>query len=389
MSLKTAIFRVDASSKIGTGHVARSSVLALHLRREFQTHVIWAGTPETLSHMQSRGLQNSYNQFIKLPDVTAEYQPHAVAAMATFLPNYGDEKPLYVQDGMHLCSRSLSPIQEKGVAGLTVKIDERANPNVCLGAPSLLVDPLPHDPSVYTDDMISPDTHLLIGPQYQMISEHVRAQTKKRSTYRIRQQGTGEKNVVLMNGGMNIAGLLNYLVWGLASSKANYSNTRFHAYTLSKAKNGQALERAVSQVKRLGIDILLHIDQSPNYAHADLYVGAGGTSAFEFSAAGGLASVLIGAGNGQDDLGKVFNDRGAGNYIGTFWAQGRDGKNVDQTLIPQAIKHMNNLLFNDDLRAKMSAKSFSFCDGRGAERISQELMKASQLPLRVSRKIAL
>lgn len=387
MSIKNAIFRVDKAADIGTGHVARSSVLAQYLSQEFQTKVTWIATEQTKQHMQEWGYDKFCEKFITVPECREDFQFNAFSDIEKILPDFGDEKPIFVQDGMKMDHRTLGAAREKGIVGTSLIIDERVDPNINLGAPDFLVDVLPHDANRYTTDMLSSETIKLIGPQYQMISPKVRAQSQKRDAYRLKQKVTGEKNVILMNGGMNIAGLLNHLVWGIMVNRGCYDGIHFDVYTLSKAHHYDELSRVIETARETGVNITLHTDKKPNYAEADLYVGAGGTSVFEACAVGGLPSIIIGAGNGQDCMGRAIQLNGAGFYTGIFWKHGQDVKNINQDSLRPVYKGIENILSDDNLRASISAKSYGFCDGNGAKRIADHLIEASQRSLTKKRSI--
>lgn len=389
MAFEQAIFRVDASDKIGTGHLARSTQLATYLKQTFNTHVTWIGTLETFQHVMNRQATNRViDQFVSVGDISGEdNQCKAMTVAAEYLPEYGAEKPLYFQDGMHMDQRSLKAGRELGLVGFSTIIDERADCSVSLGDPDVLVDVLPHDPAEYTAEMISPETNLLIGPKYQMIAKHIREQRRQKPKYHVQKHHSGEKHVIMMNGGMNISALLNHLVWGITRDKRELDEkTVFHTYTMSSAKHFEPLKMAVDQAQHAGINMQLHVDETPNYAIGDLYIGAAGTSVYEMCAAGGMASILIGAGTGQDDLGEYFMDHSCGHYAGQFWAHGQnEERNQNRKMMPDIINQMHCLLSTDDIRAHFQAYAASFCDGNGAERITDHIKQCISSPIRLAR----
>jgi len=378
MNFKNAVFRVDMSNKIGTGHVARSSVLASHLSRQYGLNVIWIGTEETERHMIDRGL-DVYNQFVCVPECSNDFQHVAIGDAASVLPDFGAEKPLYVQDGMAMDGKNLLAAREKGLAGVSAIIDERAAPDVNLGDPDIFVDVLPRNESVYTSSMVSPNTQKLIGPEYQLIADEFHRQARLREAHYL--DVTEKQQVVMMNGGGNVARVLNGLVDIISAKVNDLSHLHFNIYTLSRAQGFQDLHEAVIDAKKLGANITLNVDQNPDYSRAQFYIGSGGTSVFQFCASGGLANVIIGAGTGQDDLGRALEGRGAGLYAGQFWRHGQSYDDADASVLEKAVNLLKELSDSKDRANDMISKANDFCDGHGAERISKAISERVKRPI--------
>jgi spore coat polysaccharide biosynthesis predicted glycosyltransferase SpsG len=361
------VFRVDASQKFGTGHVSRTRYLADQFQANGYT-VDWVATPETFRIIPA--LQDQYRCFSISEDLN---QAQQIDQYFKAQPN-GRYPSYFVQDGFHMDGQTIDAVQMRYLETKTILIEDKANR--FMGAPDYLIDPSFNPLSAYVKDVVSCDTHILLGPQYQMLDPAF--QRIKLERRRVREKG----EIVLMNGGGNIGNLLGALVNVFAGNPNDFNGYRFTAYALSSSKDCGLLQSQVNAAQVKGLDIDLRLDQKPDFTNTALYVGAAGTACYELGAVGGVASILIGAGNNQDAIGQQLASNGAAIYAGRYLSLDMSGAfnfcamDFKQKITDPAI----GLLSDKNRLMAMARQSQKFCDGLGAERVYHEITR--QIPSR-------
>ena len=364
---KNIAFRVDASSRFGTGHVARTR----HLANKFQDQgytVDWVATAETFDLVPS--LMDQYRCFAidanqnQAEQVSQYFEKTNKTAMPEFV----------VQDGFHMDKETVSAVEMHAPRTKMVVVEDKGNRP--MGAPDYLVDPSFNAMSIYTRDILSPHSQILLGARYQMLSPEFQ------NVRTAREQSNKKNEIVLMNGGGNIGNLLGQMVNALALHPNHYQGYQFKAYTLSSSRDIGLLQGQVLAAQERGLPVELCLDQKPDFTNTALYVGAAGTACYELGASGGVASVLIGAGHNQDAIACQLGKQGAGVYAGQFLDLNLNGtfNAMAFDFMDRVVHPVKEILSNEALRNKMAMNSAKFCDGLGVERVFEAITKPEKMP---------
>lgn len=370
----TLLIRADASTRYGQGHTLRNRCLADAFRKVApDTDIVWCATAETFALVPP--LRQDF-ACVVLPDAPQREQ---VQALAQHISASGAERPILVTDGYHLDHTTMDAAREHGLAGVSLFIDEKANR--LLGDQTFVVDYLPSRPSDW-QGLIGADTDLLSGPAYQMVSTRFEKVASLREGVLAHRVAGYRRNVILMNGGFNIGGMLESMIDHAMQDADAWKDVTFKIFVMSTAPGFKALRQKIEDAREANLKIVFLPDNNhipEHIGNADLYIGAAGMTPFELGAAGGIPCVLMPAGHNQQKIAALVHARRAGFNAGDFLTledgELRRTKDADAT-IARAMTLGRDILDSKRTYGALSRCSRAFCDGQGARRVAEKALQA-------------
>jgi UDP-2,4-diacetamido-2,4,6-trideoxy-beta-L-altropyranose hydrolase len=352
------VFRVDASERIGTGHVMRCLCLADRLREKgFKTIFL---SRHMIPHLRA-SIEARHHGFMALP--------HEPSAEIEITSHYGEWLGTSeVQDAQDT-ERCLSGMSVdwlvvdhyalglawekllRPIVGRILVIDDLANRH--------------HDCDMLLDQNCSPDlqrryadltpigTDLLLGPRYSLLREEfkfLRAQVTPRS-------GRVNRILVLYGGvdAINLTGLTTNALVAAAISGIEID-------VVIGAQHPARL-RIIEACRKAGFSLHEQSDKIAQLmAMADFSFGAGGSTCWERCCMGLPAALLKVAENQSSNI-RALKDLGACLDLG-------EAQSCGETEILACVKKI--LDTPDDLK-KMSERAFDLVDGGGVERVLQHM----------------
>ncbi len=374
----TLIIRADASHSFGQGHTLRCRNLCEAFAKVApETDIVWAATPETFS------LVTPIAQNFKTIVVPPAPQARQMEVVAASLSPDAAAAPMLVVDGYHMDRETLEAARQYGINGPSAQVDEKVNR--VLGNHDFIFDFLPREAGEY-DGLVGPKTQIKSGPDYQMVSTSYEALAAKRAEFMAGEYNslTRKKHIVMMNGGLNIGGMLEQLIEGIIIDKDAWTKTRFSVFTLSTGENFDKVSELVRVARFHGVDMTLKADCKnipARMVDADLFLGASGMTPYELGAIGGVASVLIDAGHNQSRIAKLVDEKDAGIHIGQLLQEQPDGTLArspewSSGKVESALNAAFTLAHFKKRNLYHAEKSREFCDGQGAKRAAGLLLGA-------------
>jgi UDP-2,4-diacetamido-2,4,6-trideoxy-beta-L-altropyranose hydrolase len=353
-----AIFRVDASVQMGSGHFMRCLTLAEAMReREVDTHfvcrehvgnltglVVQKGMPVTILPVPARRADSNGNDYASWLGATqAEDVEQTIAA-------FSGAKP----DWLVVDHYGLDIDWERGVRPHAAKI--------------LVIDDLAsrhHDCDVLLDQnyfpepeqryagLVTPACKLLLGPQYALLRKEFMALRDRLGP----RAHTLRRILVFITAGNDRGETLKAMQGIKLFGKALEVDVVVGKENPDKAE-------ILHKCEQLGWEFHCQVDYMPRLiAQADLVIGAGGSSNWERCAVGVPAIVVILAEN-QAPIAHALGHAGVIYNLG--WC--RDLQSLDYA---QALGAMSQ-----DRLAAMTEKSLALVDAKGAARVADALLAA-------------
>jgi UDP-2,4-diacetamido-2,4,6-trideoxy-beta-L-altropyranose hydrolase len=338
----TALFRCDASPKIGAGHATRSLALAEALARD-GWHTIFASTSESVATVPAL----AHHQVVQVggspSDEPAEIRA-AVGGPVDWLVvdhNGRDEK---FESGCRTWAKHILVVADFA--------DRRHDCDLLLdqtiGRESA-ADRALHEP------FVPRHCALLLGLEYALVRDQF---TRRRmEAKQLRDQTQEAKRVLMSFGGTDAFGLTPRILAALLAR-----DPPFIIDVVTGAKPGAELSSLAGQhAKRVTLHHAVE-DMGSLMLAADLAVGLAGTSGSERCALG-LPSALFVPSEHYREISARFAKAGASEIVGNEVFEEADA-------IPKILA-----LAADKARlARMAAAAFSLCDGLGATRTSGEML---------------
>lgn len=350
-SAALAVFRLDASLSIGSGHAVRCATLAQAIEQQGGTAVfICQALPgDARAWLAAQGFR-----VITLPAASngALTAQEDAAHSAAILRDLGEADWLVVD---HYALDAGWESALRPYARRTLVIDDLADrPHDC----DLLLDQnlRPAIAAEYVPLLANPaQTRLLIGPQHALLRPEFAALRRQ-----ARERSGAVRRVLVSFGGSDAANHTAQAIAALARRQQATGITKVDVVIGSANPHRQALGELIAA--RLPI-AELHV-QTPQIAwlmaEADLAIGAGGTTLWE-RAALGLPSIAFGvAANQRHGLEELI----AGGYtVGT--PELHDASQIDAWI--------GCALDNPALLRGLAARSFGLTDGAGAARVMRAM----------------
>ncbi len=350
---RAVLFRCDASSEIGLGHIVRCHALADELARHGLEPWFATRSPDGLGLNEIRRHGHRI-----IP--TAEPSPDEVSAIesATVQPSFRRRRfRAVVMDHYDLDARWL--VEAQRLADRLVVIDDLANR--ALPCDLLVNGNLGFQPTHYAE-LVPPRTNLLLGPRYALLRSNVavaHAETMDRQHGEIRTVlmtfgGTDQSRVIAMSIEAVRLALPDAAIDLVVGSSRGVPGSIDHP----------ALRIHVA----VGDDVMTRL-----MLDADLAIGAGGMTALERCAVG-LPSIAIRLAPNQDVV--VNGLLAAGATV--------DAGPVDGLAVEALAAYILAVARDPGIRSELATRGWELIDGRGAIRVAHHIegVKVRQATLR-------
>ncbi|MFD2643342.1 UDP-2,4-diacetamido-2,4,6-trideoxy-beta-L-altropyranose hydrolase [Pseudomonas japonica] len=331
------LFRVDAGSSLGIGHVARCLTLAAELVA-CGAKVAFA-CRELVGHQMARIAAAGHEVFALSPDTADE-----MLALRAVLPQ-GAFFDWIVVDHYQLDATWETAARQW--ARRIMAIDDLADrPHAC----DLLLDQNFTASAALYQALLPGTCHLLAGPRYALL----------RPAFRREREATAEtaRRVLVSFGGFDQAGMTLKTLRALAGIE----RVAVQCIAGQASADLAALRALVEQ--QPGWQLLAFVDDlAERMGAATLFIGAGGGTTWE-RAAMGLPSLCVSVADNQVANAQALARAGVHRYLGDAGQATVDG-------LRQAI---TVLLDNAPLRQQFAARSRQLVDGLGARRVAVALL---------------
>ena len=362
--MKQVVFRVDASAQCGSGHFARAVALGHILKaRGCKVHFICRRLPDVLRpQADSAGIG-----IIDLPPAAGP-EPAASTGYEHWLGTSWRED----------ARQTLAAIDTLGsVDWLVVDhygIDSRWQSQVRSATRSLLViDDLAdrrHECNILLNHnfldgggqryatLVSSDVRLLLGPGYAPLREEFSRERRDLS------RDTGRASHILVSlGGADPQGTTMRVLE--AVTRLGAKDVRVTAVLGGLNPHRDEIERKFRRVPNVELRRQV-VDMAALMVDADLAVGAGGISNWERCCLG-LPSLVVSVAQNQIEPAEMTARKGACVYLG-------EAADLTGTDLHHAL---SELLGSEAQRGKLSQGGLALVDGRGCERIADEMLATS------------
>lgn len=358
--MTAVLFRTDASSAIGSGHVFRCLALAERLTAHgLQPTFAAREMPPSLA-ARIEGAGYSLHRLPADDGVNSTPAPHAAwlsggwsadaaatAALATTLQPSAVVVDHYALDAAW--EAKVGNATGRPVAVLDDLADRRH-------AAALIVDPTQSERSeARYQGLLTGRPKCLLGPAYVILRPAFEAPPKRAAA-----PGTRLRWLVAF-GGVDLAGMTAKSLQALLALQANDQ-----AIVVIGGEN-PAKDALADEARRHGWQVVIDApEMAPLMAAADVGVGAGGLGLWERLAMG-LPSVAISVASNQADQVRAAHDAGL--------AIGLDARSLTALELAGA---MRGLAAAPTSRAAMAAKGQALVDGKGAQRVAAAVAEISR-----------
>lgn len=322
------VFRCDSSNVIGSGHIMRCFALAEQARkRKIESTFFSKNFP---GHALRNLNENGYKVELLDPNLTWEQDAKFISDRL----KSNNENYVVIVDNYSLDARWENRLR---TFGKVVVIDDLADrKHAC----DLLIDnSFSSEPAKRYENLVSPETKLLLGPKYSFLRDEIIEQRKK-STIKI------ENQVLVFFGGadhtsqtLRFVQQLNSIDLGTLDIKVVVAPTNIEFKSLKnfKPKNFEIL----LDPKNFG-ELL---------SQSELYYGSGGTVTWERLYLG-TPGIVVSIADNQVHLSKQLAQAGYQIYLGV----------AEKNSVQQAIDQVKKILSDLELRKNISEKGRSLVD---------------------------
>jgi UDP-2,4-diacetamido-2,4,6-trideoxy-beta-L-altropyranose hydrolase len=333
------LFRVDGSTRIGTGHIMRCLALA----EEFKRHGVEAVfiTKDYDRAIIRRIRSAGYSVMVIPADCNLKRD---LELMLKFIKRL---KPkTVITDSYDLTSEYLAGLKSGFKEGLLVSIDD-------IFKNHFYSDIVLNQNSTATRDKykgkIEPYTKLLLGPRYALLRKEFRQRvTKERKFNKVR-------NVLVTLGGADPDNQVLKTVKALEASGMDFNITVVVGISYRYLK---ILKQFVMQARK-SIRIVYNTDNMAELMkQADIAISAGGTTCWELACMG-LPNIIIVLADNQCGIARQLDKAGVSVNLGWF-------KKVTGNQIKKIVE---NLINKPSQRRQMSRKGEKLVDGLGVTRV--------------------
>jgi len=330
------LFRCDASTQIGGGHVMRCLTLA----NTFAAHgakITFACSKQTAATVPA--LVTSGHTICELdpqPSDTQHWPKQStwdLAVVDHYQIGYEQEKFLRPS------ARSI------------LVIDDLANRrHEC----DFLLDQTIGRTAEDYRELVAPETQLLIGPQFALLRPEF---ANARHGALLRRKNSDHFGKLVISLGMtDVGGITARVVRAALDANLDYD---IDIITGSAAKDLPVLRQLANSNSKLS----LHVDNGDVcrlFMGADLAIGGGGTTSWERCCLG-LPSLIIVLAPNQELIARNLSDKGAALIVS------------DQH--SAIVGQLRNIYENPDLRHNMISAAAAVCDGLGALRVTEQILR--------------
>jgi UDP-2,4-diacetamido-2,4,6-trideoxy-beta-L-altropyranose hydrolase len=371
MGLKSAVIRVDASAAIGIGHVMRCLTLAEALRkrdvavmfvcREHDGHmcdrIVAQNIPVTRLSVSYQALtvddSRAYAAWVGAPWWQDAEQTRAAIEASGFRPDWA------IVDHYGLDHRWESVLR-RSVDHIMVIDDLADRRHDC----DLLLDQnLVADLSTRYADRVPETCVTLLGPDWALL-QPLYAELRERTPPR---EGAIHR-VLVSYGGADMDNLTGRTL--AAILRLERTDIEVHVVTAADAPHAAAVREQVAKKTNVHLHSGL-CSLAPLIAHADLAIGACGSSVWERLCLG-LPSLVVTLADNQRHNAAELHRRGLVQWLGHY-------DEVSERMLEQVLRE----LISRGLNESWSLKCRSVVDGKGLDRVCTALTLDADTPLHV------
>lgn len=361
---KWVAFRVDASKKIGSGHVMRCLSLANEfVRRKYDVYFICR---DILPALQGLIEDSGYQlKIIPRSDKSEIKYPHSKWLSGT------------EADDAVLTNSVLSDISKECGRPALVIVDHYAlgadwEMAVAINGKILAIDDL-NDRKHVSDwlldqtfgkteedysGLVAENTKLLIGTKYALLRDEF--SEKRDEAIKKRDALTEIKNILITMGGVDKDNVTSLILKALNNCDEKYN------VTVLLGGGNPNLGKIESLVSKLDYPVSIlaqRSDVADLMVDADLCIGAAGSTSWERCVLG-LPTINIVLATNQETISKNLGDIGVAINFGK----------LTKGNLPELSSTINSIANDINKCSSMSFKAFDICDGKGASSVISELL---------------
>ncbi|MEW6410565.1 MAG: UDP-2,4-diacetamido-2,4,6-trideoxy-beta-L-altropyranose hydrolase [Nitrospirota bacterium] len=340
---KTVCIRVDGSVEIGTGHIIRCLSLADELSVKGYKTIFC--TREFEQGLVKKILDRGYKVSVIDVDATLEEDKKHLINFAK-----SHNTKIIITDNYHFRNNYLRGLKEN--FKVLVSIDDIGD--TFFYSDILINQNINATPEMY-DGKTKNGTKLLLGPTYAML----RPEFKK---YHNQPRESGKvKNILVTLGGGDPENQTLKVLKALEMVRGDFSVTT----VIGVSNRNRAIIRDYVATVRKDIKLLENVsDMAELMREADIAIGAGGSTSWEFCCLG-IPMIVIFFADNQRGIAEGLYERGIAINLGYY-------KYISENDIKVAVE---NLINNPYKREIMSLKGKEIVDGKGAERVVGEIIR--------------
>lgn len=337
------VFRTDANSNIGFGHLTRCRVLARALTKSKVPCVLVGPNKNVLTHDDFKVFISTYDKEWTNPEEDVAFVKHIVdkySAKSVVLDDYRITENY--QSTLRKNNIKFLKFEAKTDANLFADLIINTNPAVT--------------ESSYIGHRYNQDVQFLLGSSYSLLREQF-------SDLSPREPITKVKNILITFGGGNDRGAILFCLSALLKStdpstqivimsgQGNPNNSLITEWIKKEGDNRVQLKINPENVLQI-------------FLQSDIAIMAGGTTTYE-AACTGLPMFIITIADNQLEQAKAWDSLGAAKFIGAFEDISK------QELIDSFSKLLNHI----ELIQNMSSMGKSLVDGYGAYRVANTIIQ--------------
>lgn len=371
-TVRRAVFRVDASAEIGTGHLMRCLTLAAALREVgWDCRFLMRAPPAALARrVATQGVALATLPAPGTDDAPpTDGPPHARwlgvalereiaqsrAALAAAVPDW------VIVDHYALDARWETAAVPRGAR--VMAIDDLADrPHAC----DLLLDPTLGRRAEDYGGLVPADARLLLGPAYAPLRSAFAA---RRAESVARRKQPELRRILVTMGGVDPDNVTGRILIALAETKLP-AGLEVVAVLGGAAPWIDAVRTAAAKAPfpaTVKVDVE---DMAREMIAAELAIGAAGTTAWERCCLG-LPTLMLVTAENQRGIARALDGAGAARLI----------SDANDPAWPERLAAALDALAEPGTLAEMAHRAAAVCDGRGAERVVRA-MAATELTLR-------
>jgi len=326
------IFRADASTSIGAGHIKRCLSLAAKFRQNnADVHFICREITDNLTE-EMRSLGYQLHRFVESEDEAQDILERISQVDLLVVDHY-----------------ELDQVWESKARSFVKKIfviDDLANRSHDCDV--LLDQNLNRVASDYKQ-FVPKHCRLLIGPKYALLAE---SYLRKRFPASLKKgKNTKKPKLLISMGGSDLYNVTEFVLEALTSYK--------HTLEITALMKGTFVRNGYPHTVR----VVEHInDLSGLILDADIAIGAGGITAYERCCLG-LPTLIITTAENQEPTATALDHCGAAKYLGSF----------EKITKERLIASLDQLIADAETVKKMQKIALNVCDGYGVSRVLSEL----------------
>jgi len=337
------VFRADASPEIGGGHIMRCLALA-NILRDKGAEIWFACRTQTFDTLPI--LKNSKYNLMELPEHSSGHRE-----LKDALP----QVEWLIVDHYGLDANWITPL--RGWAQHVMVIDDLADRS--LDCDLLLDQTLGREDGDYRP--LTPETcTYLLGPEFALLRPEFAALRSQCLTRRRTPTKQGPTKVLVALGATDPKNVTMTVLETLNSISTDIEIT----IVLGSGAPHLSAIRDTSISHRHPTSVLVDAsDMATLMAHADIAIGASGTSSWERCCVG-LPTIAIELADNQHEISRTLSEAGAITFLGRY-------ETLHPDLLNQAVM---NLISTPRHMEHMSMMAAEVCDGLGATRVAERIL---------------